>query len=122
MLFISRQSPARSSLVRNRPHRTPAKTQPQEARKSSSKSKDEIDRILDQANRPLKSATEFPTLRDHLAYLFPYEGAAATKFPAYVWQTWKYTPAMGEFDESFRITEASWTEKHPDYVHEVISL
>jgi alpha 1,6-mannosyltransferase len=120
LLFISRQSPTSPSLTRNRPNRTP-QTQ-QEARKSPSKSKDEIDRILDQANRPLKHADEFPTLRDHLAYLFPYEGAAATKFPAYIWQTWKYTPAMGEFDERFRITEATWTERHPYYVHEVISI
>ena len=86
---------------------------------STGKSKDEIERILENANRPLRKAEEFDTLREHLEYLFPYEGAAATKFPAYIWQTWKYTPAMGEFDERFRMTEASWTEKHPDYVHEV---
>jgi alpha 1,6-mannosyltransferase len=122
ILFISRQSPTSPSLVRKRPNRTPPQTKPQETRESPSKSKAEIDRILDQANRPLKPTDDFPTLRDHLAYLFPYEGAAATKFPAYIWQTWKYTPAMGEFDEKFRITEASWTGRHPDYVHEVIPI
>jgi alpha 1,6-mannosyltransferase len=122
VLFISGRSPNRPSVIQNRQHRTPPKTQPQKTRESLSKPKDEIDRILDQANRPLKSADDFHTLRDHLAYLFPYEGAAATKFPAYIWQTWKYTPAMGEFDERFRITEATWTERHPDYVHEVISI
>ena len=122
ILFVFRQSPTPPSLVRNRAHRTPQTKRPQQPKEWPSKSKEEIDRIIDQANRPLKSAHDFATLRDHLAYLFPYGGAAATKFPAYIWQTWKYTPAMGAFDERFRITEASWTEQHPDYVHEVTSL
>ena len=80
----------------------------------------EIETILESANRPLRNAGEFPSLRAHLEYLFPYNGPASTKFPAYIWQTWKSTPASGDFDEKFRITEASWTEKHPDYVHEVL--
>jgi alpha 1,6-mannosyltransferase len=79
----------------------------------------ELELILESANRPLRHADEFPSLREHLEYLFPYEGPASTKFPAYIWQTWKYTPASREFDERFRITEASWTERHPGYVHEV---
>ena len=83
---------------------------------------DNVESILQHNIRPLKSAEDFESLRDHLAYLYPYEGPSATKFPAYVWQTWKFTPAQGDFDERFRITEASWTEKHPDYVHEVPSF
>ena len=59
------------------------------------------------------------TLRDQLRYQFPYEREA--KFPAYIWQTWKYTPASGQFGESFRPAEASWTELHPGFVHEVIT-
>lgn len=58
-------------------------------------------------------------LRQQLAYQFPYD--PESKFPAYVWQTWKVTPASGEFDESFRPYEASWTEMHPTFVHEVIT-
>lgn len=54
---------------------------------------------------------------EQLAYQFPYQ--VSSKFPAYIWQTWKYTPANSEFEERFRITEASWTEKHPAFVHEV---
>lgn len=120
-LVVLNQSPSSPSLLRNRPHRNPH-AQDHTQSSSTGKTKDEIDRILDKANRPLKSAEEFSTLRDHLEYLYPYEGTSATKFPAYIWQTWKYTPAMGEFDERFRMTEASWTERHPDYVHEVWSL
>ncbi|KAK3298601.1 nucleotide-diphospho-sugar transferase [Chaetomium fimeti] len=57
------------------------------------------------------------TLYDKLAYQFPYD--VETKFPAYIWQTWKWTPAHGEFD--FRDQEATWTEQHPGFIHEVIT-
>lgn len=59
------------------------------------------------------------SLRDKLAYQFPYD--VEKKFPAYIWQTWKYTPASGEFGENFRPAEASWSEKHPGFIHEVIT-
>lgn len=58
-------------------------------------------------------------LKEKLAYQFPYD--IETKFPAYIWQTWKYTPASGEFGENFRPAEASWSEKHPGFIHEVIT-
>ncbi|KAK3363314.1 glycosyltransferase family 32 protein [Lasiosphaeria hispida] len=57
------------------------------------------------------------SLYDKLAYQFPYD--VETKFPAYIWQTWKWTPAHGEFD--FREQEATWTEQHPGFIHEVIT-
>ncbi|KAK3693624.1 glycosyltransferase family 32 protein [Podospora appendiculata] len=57
------------------------------------------------------------TLYDKLAYQFPYD--VEVKFPAYIWQTWKYTPAHGEFN--FREHEATWTEQHPGFIHEVIT-
>ena len=58
-------------------------------------------------------------LHDKLDYQFPYD--VETKFPAYIWQTWKYTPASEDFGEKFRSGEASWTEKHPGFIHEVIT-
>jgi alpha 1,6-mannosyltransferase len=58
-------------------------------------------------------------LRKQLSYIFPYD--AEGKFPAYIWQTWKYTPADGKFGEEFRPAEASWSELHPSFVHEVIT-
>jgi alpha 1,6-mannosyltransferase len=57
------------------------------------------------------------SLYDKLAYQFPYD--MQSKFPAYIWQTWKWTPASGEF--TFREQEATWTELHPNWVHEVIT-
>ena len=59
------------------------------------------------------------SLREQLQYQFPYDPEG--KFPAYIWQTWKYTPASGEFSDAFRASEASWTEKHPGFVHEVVT-
>ena len=59
------------------------------------------------------------SLREKLQYQFPYD--LEGKFPAYIWQTWKYTPASGEFSDTFRAAEASWTEKHPGFVHEVVT-
>ncbi|KAF2114197.1 nucleotide-diphospho-sugar transferase [Lophiotrema nucula] len=58
-------------------------------------------------------------LKQQLEYQFPYDVEA--KFPGYIWQTWKYTPAQGEFEEMFREAEASWTVLHPTFVHEVIT-
>ena len=70
------------------------------------------------AQQPL---TEVVTkgLREQLQYQFPYDRAG--KFPAYIWQTWKYTPASGDFGETFRPAEASWSELHPGFVHEVVT-
>jgi alpha 1,6-mannosyltransferase len=119
-LFLLTHSPSSGSL--RHPHSKAEEQKRRPPKSSTGKTKEEIEKILESADRPLKSANEFASLRDHLEYLFPYEGAAGTKFPAFIWQTWKYTPAMGEFDERFRMTEASWTERHPDYVHEVSSL
>lgn len=58
-------------------------------------------------------------LRQQLAYAFPYDPEG--KFPAYIWQTWKYSPASGQFAEELRPAEASWTQLHPSFVHEVIT-
>jgi len=58
-------------------------------------------------------------LKQQLELQYPYEVTA--KFPAYIWQTWKHTPADGRFEEIFREPEASWTLLHPTFVHEVIT-
>jgi len=111
VFFLHESTPV--SIVRSRPYRTPSG--------EGEKTKEDIAQLLEENDRPLRSPYEFHSLREHLEYLFPYQGAGNGKFPAYIWQTWKFTPAMGEFDERFRMTEASWTERHPGYVHEVHS-
>lgn len=61
----------------------------------------------------------FKPLRSQLTYYFPYE--PHLKFPAYIWQTWKVSPADSRFPEAWRPLEASWTELHPGFTHEVIT-
>ncbi|KAK5108464.1 hypothetical protein LTR62_008282 [Meristemomyces frigidus] len=75
-----------------------------------------IKKLLTQV--PLEDLKAMP-IRKQLSYAFPYDSEG--KFPAYIWQTWKFTPASGEFQEAFRPAEASWTELHPSFVHEVIT-
>ncbi|KAJ9647580.1 uncharacterized protein PV06_00291 [Exophiala oligosperma] len=58
-------------------------------------------------------------LRERLRYHFPYD--VETKFPAYVWQTWKEGPGSGKFEARLRPFEASWTTLHPGFVHEVVT-
>jgi alpha 1,6-mannosyltransferase len=59
------------------------------------------------------------TLREKLRFHFPYD--IESKFPAYIWQTWKYGPDSGKFEERLRPFEASWSHHHPGFVHEVIT-
>lgn len=54
-------------------------------------------------------------LREILAKEFPYDPESV--FPSFIWQTWKSTPSESDFE--FREPEASWTERHPGYIHEV---
>ena len=67
---------------------------------------------------PISDTTQ-RSLRDQLAYQHPYD--LETKFPAYIWQTWKANPSSGAFAEQLRVPEASWTELHPSFIHEVIT-
>ena len=69
------------------------------------------------AQKPLPAPGH--SLLDRLRHQFPYE--AHSKFPGYVWQTWRVSPASGTFDEKLRALEASWTELHPGLVHEVVT-
>ncbi|KAK6360457.1 membrane-bound alpha-1,6- mannosyltransferase Initiation-specific [Orbilia blumenaviensis] len=69
------------------------------------------------ASRP--SDIKGQPLRDQLAYQFPYD--VSSKFPAFIWQTWKYTVANPRFSDGYRPLEASWTQHHPDFIHEVIT-
>ncbi|EPS37791.1 hypothetical protein H072_8468 [Dactylellina haptotyla CBS 200.50] len=69
--------------------------------------------------RPRPGNMKNEPLRDQLAYQFPYD--VSNKFPAFIWQTWKYTVANPRFRDSYRPLEASWTHHHPEFIHEVIT-
>jgi alpha 1,6-mannosyltransferase len=73
---------------------------------------------LPKAQIPLQDLRSKP-LREQLEYQFPYD--PSSKFPAYIWQTWKTAPSSSAFNSDFREPEASWTILHPSFIHEVIS-
>ncbi|KAG5928514.1 hypothetical protein E4U42_000497 [Claviceps africana] len=68
------------------------------------------------SQKPMMDMSHMSTY-DKLAYAYPYD--IESKFPAYIWQTWKKTPGNDDFE--FRDQEASWTVEHPGFVHEVIT-
>ncbi|KAF3939727.1 hypothetical protein ABW19_dt0207825 [Dactylella cylindrospora] len=72
-----------------------------------------------QKPKPRPANMKGEPLRDQLAFQFPYDVSA--KFPAFIWQTWKYTVANPRFRDDYRGLEASWTDYHPDFIHEVIT-
>lgn len=59
------------------------------------------------------------SLRERLGYHFAYD--IESRFPAYIWQTWKTAPGAGAFEARLRPFEASWSGKNPGFVHEVIT-
>jgi len=68
--------------------------------------------------KPLNPGPGSPMV-DRLRFQYPYDPEG--KFPAYIWQTWKVQPSSDKFADNLRPQEASWTEKHPGFVHEVIT-
>ena len=78
----------------------------------SAKEKAEKEKQLEENFRPR-------SLKERLQYQYPYN--LEVKFPAFIWQTWKYDPSSSHFDDNLRPYEASWTEKHPEFVHEVVT-
>lgn len=68
------------------------------------------------SQKPMMDMSRLSTY-DKLAYAYPYD--VESKFPAYIWQTWKAVPSDESFQ--FREQEASWTAQHPGFIHEVIS-
>lgn len=86
---------------------------------------EEQDYLRDPSPRHTKARGQQPfgasptaPLRERLRYQFPYD--LQRSFPAYIWQTWKYTPASMWFNEDLRNAEASWSELHQGFTHEVI--
>lgn len=67
---------------------------------------------------PLQDARS-RSLEEQLAYIYPYDETA--DFPAYIWQTWRTTPEDKDFPKDFRLLEQLWTERHPGFIHEVIT-
>lgn len=59
------------------------------------------------------------SLREKLAYVVPYD--PKSKFPAYVWQTWKHGLNDDRFDANYKEGQAQWAYKNPGFVHELFN-
>lgn len=67
----------------------------------------------------LKTPPSDATLREKLAFIYPYD--ASKKFPAYIWQSWKFGLNDAKFDDRFKAGERAWNDKNPGFVHEVFN-
>ena len=120
---LSSSSSALSPLSSLSTSKKPPETDAQVKEASKEPTTDSAWRSSPAGSRRLKQQTlaspSTTTLKEQLEYQFPYDVEA--KFPGYIWQTWKDTPASGSFAEDLRPKEASWTEQHPGLVHEVVT-
>ncbi|GME95546.1 unnamed protein product [[Candida] boidinii] len=59
------------------------------------------------------------SLLEKLSYKYPYD--PIKKFPAYVWQSWKYGLNDDRFGKIFKKGEENWALKNPSFVHELFN-
>ncbi|OJD16685.1 hypothetical protein AJ78_03155 [Emergomyces pasteurianus Ep9510] len=115
---------------RARPHTSPDSS-PQRSKSASASDPAQIPKQQSDSES-ISGANEYQTqtplspediarkpLRERLRYQFPYD--LQSKFPAYIWQTWKNKPSSASFEEKLRPLEASWSELNPTFIHEVIT-
>lgn len=76
-------------------------------------------RLLEKQLQQLRRLPDDATVRTQLAFQFPYD--VTSKFPAYIWQTWKQDLDDPGFEPSLKNTVKSWSDKNPGFVHEVLS-
>lgn len=97
---------------------TPPQKPTQTIRNAAAEATKAAARKIERPQLPIEELLAQP-LRKQLAYMYPYD--AESRFPAYIWQTWRKSPSDGSFDENLRPMEASWSVLHPTFVHEVIT-
>ncbi|EJS43060.1 hoc1p [Saccharomyces arboricola H-6] len=71
-------------------------------------------KILEKKIQDLKQTPPEATLRERIAFTFPYNSHA--KFPAFIWQTWS-----DESPERVRDIKGMWESKNPGFAHEVLT-
>lgn len=79
------------------------------------KNRKDLEKKIEELRRPPTDST----LREKLAFLFPYD--QSRKFPAYIWQSWKYGLNDERFGEKFKEGETQWAVKNPGFVHELFN-
>jgi mannan polymerase II complex HOC1 subunit len=59
------------------------------------------------------------SLREKLAFIYPYD--EYKKFPAYIWQSWKYGLNDDRFGQEYKRGEEQWARLNPEFVHELFN-
>lgn len=77
--------------------------------------KERLERQLNELKKPAADLS----LREKLAFIYPYD--QNQKFPAYVWQTWKYGLNDDRFGAEYKKGEEQWAFKNPGFVHELFN-
>lgn len=75
--------------------------------------------ILLEQVRLLKVPPPTMSIREKLVYMTPYD--PKSKFPAYIWQSWKHGLNDERFDRVYKEGQAQWAYKNPGFVHELFN-
>lgn len=75
--------------------------------------------ILLEQIRSLKVPPLSMSVREKLVYMIPYE--PRSKFPAYIWQSWKHGLNDDRFDATYKEGQAQWAFRNPGFVHELFN-
>lgn len=76
-------------------------------------------RYLIEQVQTLKVPPPQMNLREKLVFLVPYN--PRSKFPGYIWQTWKHGLNDDRFDAQYKEGQAQWAFKNPGFVHELFN-
>lgn len=76
-------------------------------------------RILEKQIQELRRLSGDVGVWQQLRYQFPYN--VRNKFPAYIWQTWKYDMDDEALEDDMRASMETWSSQNSDFVHEVLS-
>lgn len=77
--------------------------------------KNRLEVQLSRLNKPPNDLT----LREQLAFVYPYDNKQ--KFPAYIWQCWKYGLYDERFGKDYKLGEEQWAIQNPGFIHELFN-
>lgn len=69
--------------------------------------------------RSLKVPPNGMLLREKLVFMVPYD--PRSRFPGYIWQSWKHGLNDDRFDKGHKEGQAQWAYKNPGFVHELFN-
>lgn len=74
-----------------------------------------MEKELEQLRKP----ADYLSMREKLAYIHPYD--CSVRFPAYMWQSWRYGLNDERFGQLYKQGEEQWADLNPGFVHEIFN-